>query len=363
MDKKIVPGASQSNANQIMIMIKSTSVGFLFGFILEKSKVYDPQIILDQMTFKRFIMIKMFFSALAASTLVVLIYRNRSPQAYSKILDSARDMLRKKSFVSLILGGLILGFGMTTVGSCPGMVFVQLGAGVSNAYATLLGGLLGAIAHGCVIETLSGLLGKPNAKAGNTLYELAGKTPSVTHLALGASLLGGAAVFELLFPWRADFNLGSRVTSYALDSPVWPPIFAGLLLGSTQLLSFILNKRSLGNSTTFSIAASQFFSSSWLDKHAYLKKWKTGNWDKLAMSAGVLAGSWLSASMGGVYGRTVGVSFINSLAGGFMLLFGARLADGCNTGHGISGTANLLVGSAVATMAMFAGAMGLALFV
>jgi hypothetical protein len=41
--------------------------------------------------------------------------------------------------------------------------------------------------------------------------------------------------------------------------------------------------------------------------------------------------------------------------GGFILLLGARLADGCTTGHGISGMAQLAVSSTIAVAAMFAG--------
>ena len=40
---------------------------------------------------------------------------------------------------------------------------------------------------------------------------------------------------------------------------------------------------------------------------------------------------------------------------------GARIADGCTTGHGISGVAQLAVGSTVAVAAMFAGAIATAL--
>jgi uncharacterized protein len=36
------------------------------------------------------------------------------------------------------------------------------------------------------------------------------------------------------------------------------------------------------------------------------------------------------------------------------MLFGARLADGCTTGHGLSGVAQLGVGSTIAVVAMFA---------
>ena len=40
---------------------------------------------------------------------------------------------------------------------------------------------------------------------------------------------------------------------------------------------------------------------------------------------------------------------------GFVMLLGARIAGGCTCGHGISGMAQLSVGSTVAVAAMFAG--------
>jgi uncharacterized membrane protein YedE/YeeE len=40
---------------------------------------------------------------------------------------------------------------------------------------------------------------------------------------------------------------------------------------------------------------------------------------------------------------------------GFIMLFGARIAGGCTSGHGISGMAQLSVGSTLAVAAMFAG--------
>ena len=41
--------------------------------------------------------------------------------------------------------------------------------------------------------------------------------------------------------------------------------------------------------------------------------------------------------------------------GGFVMLLGARIAGGCTSGHGISGMAQLALGSFVAVAAMFAG--------
>jgi hypothetical protein len=49
--------------------------------------------------------------------------------------------------------------------------------------------------------------------------------------------------------------------------------------------------------------------------------------------------------------------------GGFLMLFGARIADGCTSGHGISGMAQLAVGSTVAVAAMFVGGIATATLV
>ena len=49
-----------------------------------------------------------------------------------------------------------------------------------------------------------------------------------------------------------------------------------------------------------------------------------------------------------------------AFVGGFLMLFGARIADGCTSGHGLSGMAHLSVGSTVAVAAMFAGGIATA---
>ena len=51
------------------------------------------------------------------------------------------------------------------------------------------------------------------------------------------------------------------------------------------------------------------------------------------------------------------------VVGGFLMLFGARIADGCTSGHGISGMAQLAVGSTVAVAAMFVGGIATATLV
>ena len=57
--------------------------------------------------------------------------------------------------------------------------------------------------------------------------------------------------------------------------------------------------------------------------------------------------------------RRYAVAFI----AGFLMLFGARIADGCTSGHGISGMAQLAVSSTIAVLFMFIGGIITALFV
>jgi len=90
-------------------------MGFIFGFALEKGRVFEPSVIRDQMLLNRFIMIKMFLSAAITSLLVNTIF--------SLYDDSSKyvQIARNNSFVSqigsiaVICGSFILGVGIQFV--------------------------------------------------------------------------------------------------------------------------------------------------------------------------------------------------------------------------------------------------------
>jgi len=92
------------------------------------------------------------------------------------------------------------------------------------------------------------------------------------------------------------------------------------------------------------------------------------------MVVGIAVGALVSMRLSGArrqaispaWKRTVGIEKLSSrapmaFAGGFIMVLGARITDGCTTGHGISGTAQLAVGSTIAVAAMFAGSIATAL--
>ena len=53
------------------------------------------------------------------------------------------------------------------------------------------------------------------------------------------------------------------------------------------------------------------------------------------------------------FGPSVGKRFLAAFIGGVVIIFGARLADGCTSGHGISGSLQLAVSSWTFFIAMF----------
>jgi hypothetical protein len=164
----------------------------------------------------------------------------------------------------------------------------------------------------------------------------------------------------------------------ALRDKAWSPYAAGVLIGLLQIPAFLLIETALGTSSSYvtiaahlaGIADAAVGKMDYLARHMYGAK----NLWQVAMVIGIAAGAFISMRASGarrqaispVWRRAVGLDSLPgrapmAFAGGFIMVLGARIADGCTTGHGLSGMAQLAVGSTVAVAAMFAGAIGTAL--
>jgi uncharacterized membrane protein YedE/YeeE len=77
-----------------------------------------------------------------------------------------------------------------------------------------------------------------------------------------------------------------------------------------------------------------------------------------AFVSAVVSGSFKLESVPAVWRERFGPSVIKRMAaaflGGVIIIFGARLADGCTSGHGISGSLQLAVSSWTFFIVMFA---------
>lgn len=164
----------------------------------------------------------------------------------------------------------------------------------------------------------------------------------------------------------------------ALTDRAWSPYAAGVVIGLLQIPTFVLMETALGASSSYvtvgahlaalvdpGVAGNKYFAS---------HMWGAKNWWQVAVVAGIALGAFLSMRLSGatrrtispVWSRALGVASLSArapiaFAGGFLMLFGARIAGGCTSGHGISGLAQLSAGSGVAVAAMFAGGIATAM--
>jgi uncharacterized protein len=157
-----------------------------------------------------------------------------------------------------------------------------------------------------------------------------------------------------------------------IANKAWSPYVAGAIIGLLQIPTFLLMDTALGASSSFVTVgahiAALFDSRVGEIKYLASHLWGAKNWWQVAVVGGIAIGAWLSMRLSGarrqaispVWGRAMGTTSLTARApvafiAGFIMLFGARIAGGCTSGHGISGMAQLSVGSTLAVAAMFAG--------
>ncbi|CEG08670.1 putative inner membrane protein [Afipia felis] len=165
---------------------------------------------------------------------------------------------------------------------------------------------------------------------------------------------------------------------YALTSKAWSPYAAGLIIGLLQIPAFLLIETALGASSAYvtvggaavSLIDPSLLVNDYVAKHVAIT---AKNLWQVAMVGGIAIGAFISMKMSGaqrepispIWTRALGssscaVRYAVAFSGGFLMLFGARIADGCTSGHGLSGIAQLSVGSTIAVFAMFVGGIATA---
>lgn len=162
-------------------------------------------------------------------------------------------------------------------------------------------------------------------------------------------------------------------------APYWNPYIAGLLLGLTLLASFLILGAGLGASSgparlgayleqcalPAHVAASAYFGP-WVEEGKTLLSYYL-----VFMFAGVFLGGLFSAILarrihvGVERGKAFGLRprLLLALAGGVLVGFASRLANGCTSGQALSGGAMLLNGSLAFMICVFAGGYAAAWFV
>jgi hypothetical protein len=108
-------------------------MGIIFGFLLQKGGVTRYDVILGQLLFKDWTVVKIMLSAIITGTLGVHLLRSLG---YVQLHPKAG------SIGINVIGGLLFGIGFATLGYCPGIVAGAIGQGSLDA---LTGGLIGIL--------------------------------------------------------------------------------------------------------------------------------------------------------------------------------------------------------------------------
>lgn len=152
--------------------------------------------------------------------------------------------------------------------------------------------------------------------------------------------------------------------------PYWPPLAAGVGLGLVLLLTFVITGHGFGASGFFTRATAAL--GDWLAPaataaNAYLGGYIQAGTPLLAWITWEIIGLLIGAFIGSVTARRfhpsiergpntgAGKRLIFALGGGILTGFGARLARGCTSGLGLSGSATLAVAGFVFLITFFIG--------
>ena len=164
----------------------------------------------------------------------------------------------------------------------------------------------------------------------------------------------------------------------SLFDKAWSPYAAGILIGLLQIPAFLIIETALGASSSYvtvGAAIAGLIDPSLLNIEYAAKHIAANakNYWQVALVAGIALGAFASMKLSGaarepispIWTKALGSSsagyrYAVAFVAGFLMLFGARIADGCTSGHGLSGMAQLSVGSTIAVACMFAGGIATA---
>ncbi len=258
-----------------------------------------------------------------------------------------------KPFITggLIFGGLIFGAGMAILGYCPGTLAVSLGEGSMDALIGIVGGLFGGLVFTLMLPAIKPVLGPDLGKL--SAYTLAGSFSFIYYLMV--------IVIGLLIIYAAFYI---HLKEKSVDKK-W--IYAGVALALLDVIVFLsaTTNRPIGASTSYPWLADTIAG---LKDNSYCQKINTpGAWEGIFLLGAMIAAFTGSMVKGNfklimVHGNwkkyknsSAGSRAIWAFVGGFILIFGARMAGGCTSGHVISGGIQLAFSSFTFAIFLFIG--------
>jgi uncharacterized membrane protein YedE/YeeE/rhodanese-related sulfurtransferase len=192
-------------------------IGLGFGWILEQAGFGNSKRLAEQFYFRDFTVIKVMFSAIVTTMLLIFLASGLGMLDYSNVYVNTTYLWPG------IIGGLIMGVGFVIGGFCPGTSLVSMATGKVDAFFFVLGTLIGVFAFG---ETVDGFaeFWTSSDYGRLTLFDLTGTGPGVVILAVvllaAVFFKGGEALEKIYGPKESHSRMPKRAISIALGLAV-----------------------------------------------------------------------------------------------------------------------------------------------
>lgn len=172
-------------------------------------------------------------------------------------------------------------------------------------------------------------------------------------------------------------NILETMETY-LSAVTWSPYLVGIGIGVLSCLAFLLSNHPLGISTAFAKSAGMIeeaLRGPKVQNKLYYQEHKPEiDWEWMLV-AGVFLGAFVAAWLAddikwkwvpemweNTFGSSILLRQVVAILGGICVGFGARWGKGCTSGHGISGTLQLVLSSWLAVICFFIGGVVVAMF-
>lgn len=315
-------------------------LGFLFGLFLQYAKVNTYNSISGMAVLKDFAVAKTIATAIGIGSIGLSI---------AIAMGYAGFHIKPFLAGSVIIGGLLFGTGMAILGYCPGTLPVSLGQGSIDALIGILGGFTASIVYTLLSPTIQGALG-----------------PDLGKVALSGVVGSGTGLYYILVGLTGVILIAGSFWLQRIEKrndPKW--FFSATGIAGISITIFIVSDRVLGASTFYPYIADQLVGLT--DNEYYVKQVQQSGFYEMKFLAGAFLSGLLYSIIKGEFkirllhenwitmkGSSSSGRVIWAYAGGFLLLFGARLAGGCTSGHIISGGIQLALSSWVFAVFVFA---------
>jgi len=250
----------------------------------------------------------------------------------------------------VILGGIVFGAGMAILGYCPGTIPVSAGEGSMDAIIGIVGGLLGGLVYTLSLPSFKAILG-----------------PDLGNLTLKAVISENGALFYVcVFLIAALFIVLSFWMHKKEKAKDYKWVVSGIALAVLNAIVVLksVSDRPIGASTTYPYAIDSVLG---ITNNDYFIKIQTpGHWELYFLFGAFVSGLLFSLirkdfkfvliydNWRNYKGNSNIKRIIWSFAGGFLIIFGARMAGGCTSGHILSGGMQFALSSFIFAMFVFA---------